>query len=194
MTPAPGLDWWVLEGKVSGMRIMRFFIVLLVFWTAVTVARGQMVYTCEKDVELPNLRLCGMTQDDFCATQSSPQPSETPVAPAAPAPTWCELTPEGTVVLMAGGTPCPAGFVDDSALHANRYLAVGGDGGTLGTASDLDTRTAPVSGLMAKNKDRGLDFNQEPVVMPTAEPVTVRSVDVAPALLLRLCRRSGSCP
>lgn len=164
---------------------MRLVIVFLALWA---LARGQMVYTCEKDVELPNLRLCGMSQEDFCTAQT-PQSAR-----AAAVPTWCELTPEGTIVLMAGGTPCPGGFVDDSTTHANRYLAVGAAGGTLGTASDLGSRTAPVSGLVSKDKDRGTDFIKEPVVIPMPDPIAVRTVDVAPALLLRLCRRSGPCP
>lgn len=175
------------------MDTMRLIFVFLVLCSVVTAALGQMVYTCEKDVELPNLRLCGMSQEDFCTSQSTPPAASAPVAPA-PTPTWCELTPEGTIVLMAGGTPCPGGFVDDSAVHANRYLAVGGGGGTLGTATDLGARTTPVSGLMTTNKPRGTDFTEDPTVMPTGDPITVRTVDVAPALLLRLCRRSGPCP
>lgn len=162
---------------------MRLLLILLL----VGYVRGD-VYVCEKEVELPGLRMCDMTQEEFCQSLA-------PQSASVVQPTWCELTPLGMVVLMAGGAACPPGFVDDSGTHAERYLAVGAGGGTVGVAdTPLATRTAPVAGLMSKAKDRGTDFNTDNVMMPTADSVTVRTAEVAPAVLFRLCRRDGACP
>jgi hypothetical protein len=139
-----------------------------------------------------------MNQTEFCEN------AQTQVAPIIPdPPTWCELTPPGMIVLMAGGADCPPGFVDDSVTFANRYLAVGASGGTVGTASDLGTRAASVHGVTSMSKPSGTAFTQEGFVAP--EPFTgdtatdtanisVLTAEVAPAVLFRMCRRDGQCP
>lgn len=130
------------------------------------------VYTCEKDIEIPNLQLCGMSQQEFCTQQQR----------SAPAPvTWCELTPVGTMILMDG--ECPSGFADMTETYENRLIGVGQ--GTRG--SPTSNGQFPVEGtqrtisLASDSFDRGLN------ALATPGHIT------PPSVLFRLCRREGSC-
>ena len=131
------------------------------------------VYTCNKDIEIPNLQICGMSQENFCTqTQTIP-----PIA------SWCDLTPIGLMILMDG--ECPSGFMDVSQSFTNRYIAVNGAGGTVGSPT-LDGQvhvqgSQYTPNLMTDSFGRG--------------PTAINSVGAAtpPAVFFRLCRRQGDC-
>lgn len=136
-------------------------------------AAGQ-VFTCDREVDLPNLRICGQTQAEFCA------PAPAPIPP--PPVTLASLMPPGAIFLLDSDTaPCPTGFTDVSATHANRYLAVDTSPGTAGTApASLASHKATTSGSSVGAAGFG---GGSPIY------TQVRSADVAPFAAFRLCRR-----
>lgn len=137
-------------------------------------------------VELPQLFMAGMTHEElearFVALETRPEPT-------APAP-WCP--PVGSLMFIDGEAECPGGWTDASKDYEGRYLAVGTTPEMVGEAVDLSTHTATIQGVMPFENPPTDGFNPKSFLMSTGR-AEVRTRDVAPAAVVRACRRDTPC-
>lgn len=170
---------------------MRLVVLLIL---AVTV-QGR-VYTCDEGVvELPGLLMGGMGHEELVRrlqqieTGQQMMQDRLGLLETEPAP-WCP--PMGSLMFLDGPAECPDGFTDVSARYAGRYVSVGEMPGTFGEAVDLETNMADVHRITTVEKPSTDAFGTVNVLVPNG-PVQVSTAEVAPAIIVRACRRSAPC-